>query len=161
MNEEIVLLREEYARLKKLETYTETRPLSRPNVKKWQAAAASAVLPLLLFAALFFPLSYAEGWVAAVLVPSSLLLIFEGYLRLCLLLCVKCYQRSAKTETRRRCKCVPSCSEYAVLALKKVFPLAIALLKIRKRLFRTCDGRDHRVDFPTKKSREAFEKTFW
>lgn len=158
---EIALLREEYARLKKLEAYTETRPLPRPNVKKWQAVAASAVLPLLLFAALFFPLSYAEGWVAAVLVPAALILIFEGYLRLCLLLFVKYYQKSAKTETRRRCKCVPSCSEYAVLSLIKLFPLAVALFKIRKRLFKTCDGREYRIDFPTKKSRETFEKNFW
>lgn len=161
MNEEIVLLRAEFARLKKLEAYTATRTLVRPNIKKWQAVAASAVLPLLLFAALFFPLSFAKGWVAAVLVVAALLAIFEGYLRWLLILLVKYYQKSAKTETRRRCKCVPSCSEYAVLSLKKLFPLAVALFKIRKRLFKTCDGREYRIDFPTKKSRETFEKNFW
>lgn len=60
---------------------------------------------------------------------------------------VECYQHYAKEETRRKCLCVPSCSEYAILCLKK-YELIYALLKIRKRLFVTCKGYDYIIDYP-------------
>ncbi|MBO5712845.1 MAG: membrane protein insertion efficiency factor YidD [Clostridia bacterium] len=86
-----------------------------------------------------------------------ILLLFETYLRFCFIILVKRYQAVAKEETRRRCKCVPSCSEYAILSLKKIFPLLLALLKIRKRLFKTCNGEEYKIDFPLKKMGEEFE----
>ena len=52
---------------------------------------------------------------------------------------IECYQHYAKEETRRRCLCVPSCSEYAIAVLKK-HNIFKALHKIRIRLFRTCRG---------------------
>ena len=58
---------------------------------------------------------------------------------------VECYQHYATEQTRRKCLCVPSCSEYAILCLKK-YELIYALIKIRKRLFITCKGYDFIID---------------
>ena len=99
-------------------------------------------------------------WTYKALFLSLLLLtIVEVYLRACLIVVVKCYQHYADKEVRRTCKCVPSCSEYAICSLKTLFPLVWAVFKIRRRLYVTCDGKDYIVDFPTKKMTDAFNAT--
>lgn len=144
--------RREYRIQKKLEHIVNSRTLHRPNVKKWQVVTMFAILPLLLFLAIFFlaiidiAVIYKTG--IAIL---TVFFIFELYGRLCIVLTVKCYQHYAKEETRRRCKCIPSCSEYALIALKTIFPLIFALIRIWKRLRRTCDGEEYKIDFPNKK----------
>ena len=45
------------------------------------------------------------------------------------------------------CRFYPSCSEYAILCLKK-YELIYALFKIRTRLFVTCKGFDYIMDDP-------------
>ena len=60
---------------------------------------------------------------------------------------VECYQHYAKEETRRRCMCKPTCSEYAIAVLKKHFIL-IALRKIKVRLFSTCKSGNYKIDMP-------------
>lgn len=60
---------------------------------------------------------------------------------------VRLYQKCASESTRRRCRCMPSCSEYALLALDKyVWPKA--LWKIYKRLTHTCMEPGYKVDYP-------------
>ena len=111
-----------------------------------------------LFGAIYF--SIVLEWSIPYKILFLLICIFfivELYLRFCLLLVVKCYQNLAKTKTRRRCKCIPSCSEYAVICIKRVFPLLLALLKIRKRLYHTCNGEEYKIDFPFRKMGEEFE----
>lgn len=56
-------------------------------------------------------------------------------LRFSLIWCVRVYQRYAKSETRLRCCMTPSCSEYAILALKK-YGAIIGGIKTFKRLLR-------------------------
>ncbi len=60
---------------------------------------------------------------------------------------IECYQHYASEERRRRCLCMPTCSEYALIALRQ-YPLLIALKKIRTRLYRTCQGSWYKIDFP-------------
>ena len=48
---------------------------------------------------------------------------------------IRVYQRYAKSETRLRCCYTPSCSEYAILALKK-YGLIFGSIKTVKRLLR-------------------------
>ena len=60
---------------------------------------------------------------------------------------VECYQHYAKEETRRKCLCMPTCSEYAIEVLKK-YCLVKALIKIRRRLFHTCRGGVYKIDPP-------------
>lgn len=158
MQSEIDFCRKEYAKQKTLEKIVTSRVLVRPNVKKWQVATSFAILPFLLFSLIFliFLSSISRFWKVGFSIVVAVV-VFEVYLRFCFLLVVKTYQHYAKEETRRRCKCIPSCSEYAVICLKKVFPLILALLKIRKRLFFTCNGEEYKIDFPTKKMGEKYE----
>ena len=92
-----------------------------------------------------------------IVIVCAEILTVESYMRLCLIHTVRCYQHYAKEETRRRCKCIPSCSEYAVTALKRVYPLFVAAVKISKRLFHTCNGCEYIVDFPFRKMNDEFE----
>ena len=147
----------QYQRQKKLEEIVGARALNRPKTKKWQVWAAfselllmAGAIVLICFLEISLPYQIAAGVLSAVLIA-------ESYLRFCCIQAIRCYQHYAAEATRRRCKCIPSCSEYAILALKRVFPLILAFLKIRKRLFCTCDGEEYKVDFPCKKMGEKFE----
>jgi len=158
MNEELEFFRKAYAKQKRLENLVDKRQLFRPNVKKWQVVFSYAILPFLIFAAIYFPLRSPWHVAAKIAVPIALTVaILESYFRFCLVLLIRYYQKTAKEETRRRCKCVPSCSDYAILTLKRIFPLAWAIAKIRKRLFVTCNG-EYKIDFPIKKMGEEFER---
>ena len=160
MIKELDFYRKEYERQKKLERIVNSRVLIRPNVKKWQVATCFAILPFLLFAFLFFSLTITFSTETKILlVILDIIFVIEVYLRVCLIMLVKYYQKTAKEETRRRCLCIPSCSEYALISLKRLFPLTLAFLKIQKRLFVTCDGKEYKIDFPTKKMGEKYEQS--
>lgn len=58
---------------------------------------------------------------------------------------IRVYQRYAKSETRLRCCYTPSCSEYAILALKK-YGLVIGSIKAVNRLLRC--GPPGGIDYP-------------
>ena len=58
---------------------------------------------------------------------------------------IRVYQRYAKSETRLRCCYTPSCSEYAILALKK-YGLIFGSIKAVKRLLRC--GPLGGIDYP-------------
>lgn len=158
MQTDIEFFRREYRKQKKLEEIVNSRVLDRPNVKKWQVITSFVILPFLLFSPiLFYFFLQVDLYLKLLLTVIIELYVFEFYLRFCLILVVKCYQSLAKRETRRRCKCIPSCSEYAILSLKTIFPLILAIIKIRKRLYKTCDGGDFKIDFPTKKMNDIYE----
>ncbi|MBQ8342478.1 MAG: membrane protein insertion efficiency factor YidD [Clostridia bacterium] len=158
MEKDVAYFRREYKRQKKLEQIVNARVLKRPNVKKWQVTAMFVILPFLLLSAILLSVFVRLAVVYKVLIAViSVVLIFETYVRFCLILTVKCYQRYAADKTRRRCKCIPSCSEYALLALRKCYPLLAAVLKIRKRLYKTCNGEEYKVDFPTQKENKKYE----
>lgn len=159
MDKDIGFFRREYRIQKKLEHIVNSRPLHRPNVRKWQVYLCFALLVLLLSLTIFFAVIMDIAVAYKILVASmTMILIFEFYGRFCLIMVVKCYQSCAKEETRRRCKCIPSCSEYALICLKKKYPFILALIKIRKRLYRTCDGEEYRIDFPDKKATNAYRE---
>jgi len=86
-------------------------------------------------------------WLQILVSVLFMICITEFYGRLLGIKIVECYQHYASEATRRKCKCVPSCSEYAILCLKK-YELIYALLKILKRLFVTCKGFDYIIDDP-------------
>lgn len=157
MENEIFEIRREYRIQKKLENIVTKRKLNRPNIKKWQVATSVAFLPFLIFGVVICTKFIENDLYRALGLIFGVVMVAEIQLRISLILIIKYYQRTAKEETRRCCKCIPSCSEYSILCLKKIFPLLIALLKIRKRLFVTCDGKEYKVDFPTKRESKKFE----
>jgi putative component of membrane protein insertase Oxa1/YidC/SpoIIIJ protein YidD len=60
---------------------------------------------------------------------------------------VELYQHYAPEEVRRRCTLMPSCSEYAILALRK-YGVIVGLYRIYVRLTKTCRGDMYRMDYP-------------
>ena len=66
-----------------------------------------------------------------------------------LILCIRCYQHYASENIRRSCLCKPTCSEYAIIVIKR-YCLIKALVLIYIRLFRTCTGKIDKIDFPYK-----------
>lgn len=158
---DVALCRKEYMKQRKLEQFVCQRQLKRPNTKKWHVILLFSIVPLLLLCVALFFFIWQTSTVYRLLVFVLLLLfIFELYVRFCLVQTVKCYQHYAKDVIRQRCMCVPSCSEYAILCLERIFPLVIALIKIRKRLYKTCKGEDYKLDFPFKKMNSEFEKKY-
>lgn len=151
----------EYIKQRKLEEIVSQRQLKRPNTKKWQVILLSSIVPLLFLGEIIFSFLLPTTSIFKIFVFILLFLFtIELYVRFCLLQTVQCYQHYAKEETRRRCMCVPSCSEYAIICLEKIFPLIVALIKIRIRLYKTCKGEDYKLDFPLKKMNCAFEKKY-
>lgn len=132
----------------RLEAYIKRRPLPRPKTK--------------ITAVIFWVLAYLA---VSFIVPIGIINIFEittyrwsiyliSYIVFAVLflkkICIKsieCYQHYAKEETRRKCVCVPSCSEYSIAVLKK-YNIFKALHKIRIRLFKTCGGYGYIHDEP-------------
>ena len=60
---------------------------------------------------------------------------------------IRLYQRYALEFTRRQCCCMPTCSEYSIICLQK-YNLIKAIIKIRKRLFKTCGSLGYIEDWP-------------
>jgi putative membrane protein insertion efficiency factor len=73
------------------------------------------------------------------------LLVLQLTLRYIFIWFIRVYQRYAKSETRLRCCYIPSCSEYAILALKK-YGLFIGCYKAVNRLLRC--GPPGGIDYP-------------
>ncbi len=157
---DINICRQEHLKQRKLEEFVCQRKLKRPSNKKYQVVILFSIALLLTVCAIVFCLLMPiAGIYKLPLFFVCLLFVFEFYIRFCLIQTIKCYQHYAKEETRKRCMCVPSCSEYAIICLGRIFPLIIALNKIRIRLYKTCKGEDYKLDFPFKKMNVEFEKT--
>ena len=75
----------------------------------------------------------------------TLFLVLALTLKYIMIWFIRVYQRYAKSETRLRCCYTPSCSEYAILALKKYGAL-IGGIKAVRRLLRC--GSSGGIDYP-------------
>jgi putative component of membrane protein insertase Oxa1/YidC/SpoIIIJ protein YidD len=80
------------------------------------------------------------------LFEGSSLLVLGLTARRTLIIAIELYQHYAPDEVRRRCMLMPSCSEYAILALKK-YGTATAIRKTCMRLSKRCKGY-YEVDYP-------------
>lgn len=140
---------ESYNERKAIEQYQENRILVRPKTTKITVAIYLIGLLLILLGGAVFLLGthLLMPWIKIPLFLFFVIGVIESYCRLVAIKFVECYQHYAKAETRKRCKCIPSCSEYAILCFKK-YGFFYALAKIRKRLFVTCQGFDYIVDHP-------------
>ena len=157
MSVDIESFRKEYKTQKKIEKIVISRELSRPKTTKAKIIILYTLFAIMLLSSVIGIIILKLKVLYKILIlVGFLLMLFEVYFRYCLIETVKCYQHYADSEIRRTCKCIPSCSEYAVLSFKNVFPLVVALYKIRRRLYVVCDGKDYKIDFPTKKTRDLF-----
>jgi len=138
-----------YQEQKRLEKYQQERVLPKPATTKGTVVLYTALLLMILtaFYGMLWGLLSLKLWLQILVSVLFMICITEFYGRLLGIKIVECYQHYASEATRRKCKCVPSCSEYAILCLKK-YELIYALLKILKRLFVTCKGFDYIIDDP-------------
>lgn len=149
------------------EQYVMERPLSRPDTdfKKAVKYASAYLLISFLIALLsyymfdwlgifsFFPRPliglYAShptlfGFLFAFLIYA---LIGLFCLKPAAIGAVRLYQHYAPEDVRRRCLFKPTCSEYAILAIRK-YGLIIGIFKAYIRLFKKCRGNIYRIDYP-------------
>ncbi len=129
--------------------YVLTKPLHRPKTNALTmiliALICFGVGALVSFTVIrITPLALPQRVIIAVVCDACILLCFSKFI---LIKAVECYQHYANEETRRRCLCMPTCSEYAIAVLKK-YNLFVALRKIRTRLFVTCSGVLYLKDLP-------------
>ena len=131
-----------------LEDVIKFRPLIRPKTKKITVLAW-----ILTYLLLSFFIAAMAIYALQIIKYNWLIYLFSyiifGFLfskKICIK-AIECYQHYAKEETRRRCICVPSCSEYSIAVLKK-YNIFKALHKIRIRLFKTCGGYGYVHDEP-------------
>ena len=141
-------LRRQYEVQRQIEDYQIKRILSVPKTNKimlvgWIVLFIALVVLCIVLGVLLLN----KICLRIVIITVLLVVVFEFYGRFLGIKAVECYQHYAFEETRRRCLCVPSCSEYAILCLKK-YGLIRALHKIRKRLYVTCQGADYVIDWP-------------
>lgn len=128
--------------------YVMNRPLHRPK---------TSILEMVLWLAAYFVVCTVLNILFGSLVSSTEVLFFVSLMiwilpivvfwRKIAVKIVECYQHYAKEEVRRRCLCMPTCSEYAILCFRK-YSLIKALRMIRKRLKKTCRGTWYKIDFP-------------
>ena len=128
--------------------YQNQRRLSRPKTSYFEVVIWC--ITFMFVVALLMLMNYYVDIQIYYEIPISVILyvvLLEFSLRFIGIKAIECYQHYAKEETRRNCLCVPSCSEYAIMCLKK-YEFIYALLKIRKRLFVTCRRNDYIIDYP-------------
>lgn len=127
--------------------YVLNRPLTRPSTTIWA--------PITLFLAVIVT-GIGVGLFISTIIKcqhtAAFIVGFTLFLLLCLtkpllILCILCYQHYAPDHLRRSCLCKPTCSEYAILVLKK-YCIIKALVLIYIRLFKTCSGKVFLIDTP-------------
>lgn len=88
--------------------------------------------------------------------PTTFLLLLDGglllisvvvFFRSILIALIRLYQHYANETVRRRCLFMPTCSEYAILALRK-YGVLKSIPMIYDRLFKRCQGYTYRIDYP-------------
>lgn len=70
-----------------------------------------------------------------------------AFSRVILIGCIHLYQHYACEDLRRSCVFKPTCSEYAILALRK-YGVLIGSIKTFDRLWNRCRGSIFRIDYP-------------
>lgn len=132
--------------------YVLERELYRPKTTKKTPiilAILMVVVPLPIGFLLFFLCEknslHDSLKVLSFVIPYIISILIFG--RFIAITSILCYQHYADEEVRRLCLCKPTCSEYAILVLKK-YPIFIAIFKIIYRLNVTCTGTTYKIDEP-------------
>lgn len=125
--------------------YCHHRPLSRPTIE-WTKTALVIVACVILVSLCAY---VSQKWIGSFLLNLDILTFSLVMMRgkSILRFIVQVYQHYASEQRRRMCKCMPSCSEYALLALDKyLWPKALWL--ITRRLMKTCPSPGYKIDYP-------------
>ena len=131
--------------------YVIERPLYRPPVTYGKAFAIvfAAVICMATIAVAVFFLLLLLGFSFNVFfyIAIYVFLIALIFLRRLAVLCIRLYQHYASEEVRRRCLLKPTCSEYAIIVIKK-YGFVIGFIKTWIRLVCKCRGNVYYIDEP-------------
>lgn len=137
---------------KEVRDYCRSGPLHRPRITLWHAILIGGMSEAglrFLSTELHRMIAgcYASGvpFHVCYIALSLLFLLSAG--RWFAILAVRLYQRYAPEDIRRKCRCRPTCSEYAVAAFRK-YGLLRGGRKTYIRLTRTCKGGHYITDYP-------------
>lgn len=124
------------------------RRIERPDVS-WSAALARSFI--LIIIAIAAAIAAAAIWpesatAAPVAFESALAAAFLATMRSNAILAIRLYQRYAPEQVRRRCMMLPTCSDYAIMAIRRHGTLR-GLAMTRRRLLHRCDG-TFTIDYP-------------
>lgn len=134
-----------------LKEYCNNHPLNRPR-QNWMSLIKYILLwcSCYIFLCILFNIikddlfpSYGKVLLNIIITLSVILLSAKSFL----VTAVQVYQHYAPEHIRRKCICKPSCSEYALLALRK-YNLFVAVRMIYIRLNETCRGPLYIEDYP-------------
>ena len=127
--------------------YVLVKPLCKPKTTIWEPILLLAFSIVLGIVTGKITLYFGSVIIHPILIYIlSNLLVISFTAKYILILCVKCYQHYAPENLRRCCLCKPTCSEYAIIVLKK-YCLIKAVSLIHKRLTKTCTEL-YKIDFP-------------
>lgn len=131
--------------------YVLERPLYRPSITYLKAIALiiSVMSISIIIAIVIKNVLFALGFFLS---QNVFYLCFFGLEFLFLLkpmaiLAIRLYQHYAPEEVRRRCLLKPTCSEYAIIVIKK-YGAIIGTIKIWRRLKYKCRGNVYYIDEP-------------
>lgn len=130
----------------KVREYCLNRPLFRPQISLFDIIVTFILIECVTFviALIFHRILGFNFWRCEIIINIlTLLLLAKPICKTA----VKIYQHFASESTRRKCHCMPSCSEYALMALDK-YCWPIALWKIFRRITYTCELPGYKVDYP-------------
>lgn len=119
--------------------YVLFRPMYRPNI-----TLAKTIPFIVLFLVLVGGIVYLKGWKIGLLSGGAILLLFSRFI---LIKLIELYQHYAPEEVRRKCMLKPTCSEYAIIAIRKYGPF-YGMFKTIMRLFFVCRGDIYHIDNP-------------
>lgn len=126
--------------------YCENHVLARPVIK-WNKGFAYIfslfLIAFLLCCTSFLLTNHLHWWEIEIYFFISFLLLGKYII----VFSIEVYQKYAPDHVRRRCSCMPSCSEYALIALSKYFWIKAVIL-IWRRVFITCLKPGYHIDFP-------------
>lgn len=126
--------------------YCQNHTLARPHIHFFHILGVIAIAECFIMTISFLAhrLWHLSVWDCENVLHLLLVFLLGKYISK---IVIKLYQHYASEETRRQCHCMPSCSEYALLALDKYWwPKALWL--IYRRLTFTCSIPGYKVDYP-------------
>ena len=86
-------------------------------------------------------MTFLQSWF--IIFISCLLLYYRKFL----IILIELYQHYAPERIRRKCICMPTCSEYAIICVRK-YNIFKALWRIYNRLAHECIGQIYHIDNP-------------
>jgi len=127
--------------------YVLKRELPHPKTNIINAAYFLSLLLLVCFAISMVMKIFFEKIPFMLIFMLAFFLVSFILLKKIIIGLVELYQHYMPEELRRRCLCMPTCSEYMILAVEKYGALK-GLRKGMYRLMHTCRGKEYKIDYP-------------